>query len=696
VAKPDRVPQLRRRSALALAALALLLWAAALPLWTLRLLLLSPSFYRGWVQASDLTGLLGAQLARDLPRHIPADAWSPWVPRAPARLRALFDYAWGLADVERGAMRLGPSWARWGLGEASLPRSLAAELVAYLEGPRGENVRAFLWQSLPPCPPAEDAEPRYCMPADPGARPAVGQTQRAWWAAFVDELVAWATATEAQVLARWAGPPAWMRWLWYAPLAALGLALLAFAVAPARGRWLCLGVPLAGGGALTAALGAVGWAGWIAAPDVLAWIDAPASIALAALFPPLWDTFVQLAGPALVVTGGSALTVGALLATFAVRRTPERLLVVAAALLLAAGTGYVWPSAPYAALSPSMAPPALFGPTPTPWPTLTATPTATPTPYYWPVTPGTPLPTASSVTAWDAARWSSAQLLGCSAVDAAPVLALDVVAGEIRAFQRAGMTRQHLATLATFARASSPLTLTTWALAPTGQEAALAQGRDLYVYALPGWTPALRSRVSTFSRIQSAIYLHGRDRVALGLENGVLWGVEPATGAIAWLIPAHDVPITALAAHPTRPWVLSGSDEGTLRLWDVDASEELTVLQGHSGAVRRIFMAPDGATALSLDARDTLILWDLAAGQVLVRRELDASEVPTALAWTRAGRFVGTAQGKVGLLDAELRRRDGHAVFDAPVTALTLAPPGYVLAGSTEGQVCVWGALDVP
>jgi hypothetical protein len=50
----------------------------------------------------------------------------------------------------------------------------------------------------------------------------------------------------------------------------------------------------------------------------------------------------------------------------------------------------------------------------------------------------------------------------------------------------------------------------------------------------------------------------------------------------------------------------------------------------------------------------------------------------------------------VGLLDAELRRRDGHAVFDAPVTALTLAPPGYVLAGSTEGQVCVWGALDVP
>jgi len=57
--------------------------------------------------------------------------------------------------------------------------------------------------------------------------------------------------------------------------------------------------------------------------------------------------------------------------------------------------------------------------------------------------------------------------------------------------------------------------------------------------------------------------------------------------------------------------LISGSSDGTLRIWDVLTGEEITVLRGHQTEVLSISISPDGRRILSGGADGRLILWDM-------------------------------------------------------------------------------------
>jgi hypothetical protein len=81
-------------------------------------------------------------------------------------------------------------------------------------------------------------------------------------------------------------------------------------------------------------------------------------------------------------------------------------------------------------------------------------------------------------------------------------------------------------------------------------------------------------------------------------------------------------------AYAPGQTALSSSDDGTLKLWNLSTGEALRTLQGHTKAVRSVAINPapleiDGTTyspgqiALSGSDDGTLKLWDLSTGQVL-------------------------------------------------------------------------------
>ena len=65
---------------------------------------------------------------------------------------------------------------------------------------------------------------------------------------------------------------------------------------------------------------------------------------------------------------------------------------------------------------------------------------------------------------------------------------------------------------------------------------------------------------------------------------------------------------------PDGKRALSGSDDRTLRLWDLKSGRELRRLEGHSLAVTAVAVLPDGRRALSGSHDGTLRLWDLEPG----------------------------------------------------------------------------------
>ena len=136
--------------------------------------------------------------------------------------------------------------------------------------------------------------------------------------------------------------------------------------------------------------------------------------------------------------------------------------------------------------------------------------------------------------------------------------------------------------------------------------------------------------------------------------------------------------------------VVSGSYDGTVKVWDLDSGQEQRTLSGHGEWVHALALTGDGRVVCASDD-GTVKVWNLNSGQEQ-RTLLGDGGVLLALALTGDGRVVtGSSDGtvKVWNLDSgqEQRTLSGHG---GVVWALALTGDGRVVSASDDGTVKVW------
>jgi WD40 repeat protein len=173
--------------------------------------------------------------------------------------------------------------------------------------------------------------------------------------------------------------------------------------------------------------------------------------------------------------------------------------------------------------------------------------------------------------------------------------------------------------------------------------------------------------------------------------------LTPPGGALLRTLAGHDDRVLALAVTHDSRRAVSGSRDGTLKLWDLELGTELRTLPGHrtsSGQVLAVAVTPDGRRAVSGSDDSTLKLWDLELGTELRTLPGHAQAGIGAVAVTPDGRraISGAMDGTVKLWDLELGTElcslAGH---DDWVRAVAVTPDGRrAVSASCDSTLKLW------
>ncbi|UPU34662.1 caspase family protein [Geomonas paludis] len=155
----------------------------------------------------------------------------------------------------------------------------------------------------------------------------------------------------------------------------------------------------------------------------------------------------------------------------------------------------------------------------------------------------------------------------------------------------------------------------------------------------------------------------------------------------------HSKYVAAVAFSPDGRTMASGSDDMSVKLWEVASGRELRTLVGHKEAVKSVAFSPDGKTLVSGSVDKTVKLWDVATGREL--RTLSGHELfVTSVAFSPDGRTVlsGSRDNTLKLWDVpsgrEVQTFAGHV---NPVSCVAFSPDGKtVVSGSWDNTLKLW------
>ncbi len=99
----------------------------------------------------------------------------------------------------------------------------------------------------------------------------------------------------------------------------------------------------------------------------------------------------------------------------------------------------------------------------------------------------------------------------------------------------------------------------------------------------------------------------------------------------------HAGEVTSVSWSPDGTRIVSGSNDNTLRIWDVASGGNSQRMEGDEGhGLGEVAWSPDGTLGVSGSSRGTLHIWDAANGENLLTLERHASGV-SSVAWSPDG-----------------------------------------------------------
>ena len=110
----------------------------------------------------------------------------------------------------------------------------------------------------------------------------------------------------------------------------------------------------------------------------------------------------------------------------------------------------------------------------------------------------------------------------------------------------------------------------------------------------------------------------------------------------------HSEMITSSSWHPGGYLIVSGSNDHSLRVWDVEDRSLYAVLEEHTDAILDVAWSPDGNYIASVSADLTTLIWDFRAGEPVYRLRGHSEPIRTVAWFNDSSHLVtGSADGTI-------------------------------------------------
>ena len=207
----------------------------------------------------------------------------------------------------------------------------------------------------------------------------------------------------------------------------------------------------------------------------------------------------------------------------------------------------------------------------------------------------------------------------------------------------------------------------------------ITAARDKYIRVWDSWGELLL-KLSHQSKALNALFSPNKKLIAGGFSNGdiLIWTNE---GKLLKTIHAHDSSVEDLDFNPDSRYLVSGSADRTVKIWDMQNFKLHKTLIGHQDRVYAVDFSPLGKQLISTGADNTLRFWNIETG-------LETKKIAAHKNWvydvsySPAGDMIASssATGKVKLWSPDGTLLKVYNASTTRVIGVSFSPDGNTLA----------------
>ncbi|MBD2603674.1 CHAT domain-containing protein [Scytonema hofmannii FACHB-248] len=165
----------------------------------------------------------------------------------------------------------------------------------------------------------------------------------------------------------------------------------------------------------------------------------------------------------------------------------------------------------------------------------------------------------------------------------------------------------------------------------------------------------------------------------------------------------HSDWVRSLAFSSDGKTLISGSNDETVRLWDLETRQPIHILTAHEKRVKCVGITPDGKMLVSASTDSKIKLWDQKTGKCerTIATSLNPATILNAISISPNREIIASGsastQGLIKLWNLETGKRQAAIVaHNSSVLSLAFSPDGQSLAsGSKSGIIKLWHLSNI-